>query len=271
MDQEKLNNLHTYMEQHTRKDCIIAFSGGVDSSLMLKIACEHARDNKTKVYAYTIHTMLHPMKELELTEKLAREMGAIHRVVKVDEIGEAGIENNPVNRCYLCKKCMFSKVMAEAERMGITTVIEGTNADDRKAYRPGIQALKELGVQSPLLLCGITKAEIRELAREYGIAVSDRPSVPCLATRFAYGTHLEQAEMQKVEAMESMIRDMGFYNVRTRIQDKMVRIEVDDKDMEALLTHRKEVITEIKKLGYDYVTVDLEGFRSGSQDIHIVK
>ncbi|MDD2972863.1 MAG: ATP-dependent sacrificial sulfur transferase LarE [Lachnospiraceae bacterium] len=258
------------MDSYTKKDVAIAFSGGVDSSLLLKIACEKAELNHTKVYAYTIHTMLHPIEELELTADLAQEMGAVHQVIQVDELAEAGIENNPVNRCYLCKKCMFTKLITEMKMRNIHIAIDGTNLDDTKVYRPGIQALKELGVVSPLMMAGFTKQEVRTLAAQYEIAVSDRPSVPCMATRFPYGTKLVQTELDKVEQMEQFIKNMGFYNVRARIHDKLVRIEVDVKDIERVLEKRTDMISFAKKLGYDYISVDLEGFRSGSQDLHLV-
>ena len=259
------------LDSLTKNDIAIAFSGGVDSSLLLKIACEKAAENQTKVYAYTIHTMLHPMEELELTRKLANEMGAIHKVIQVDELTDAGIEMNPVNRCYLCKKCMFTKLIEEASNIGVETVIDGTNLDDTKVYRPGIQALKELGVISPLLLAEFSKSEVRALAAKYGIEVSERPSNPCMATRFPYGTRLVKEELDKVEKIEQFVRQMGFYNVRARIHDKLVRIEVDEKDIVLLLEKKARIISLIKELGYDYISVDLEGFRSGSQDLHVDK
>lgn len=247
----------------------VAFSGGVDSSLILKIFCRAALKNGTQVYAYTIHTMLHPVEELELTERLAREMGAVHKVIKVDEMSEAGIEDNPVDRCYRCKKCMFMKLKADACAHGADTVIEGTNADDMTVYRPGIKAVRELGIISPLLETGFTKADVRRYAAELGIRVAERPSSPCLATRFPYGTHLTEEGMRRVERLEKGIRDLGFYNVRARVHDSLVRIEVDEKDIDKLVEKRAEVISLAQKEGFDYTVADLEGFRSGSQDIHI--
>ncbi len=268
---QKRKKLEELLDVYAKEDIILAFSGGVDSTVLLKAACEKAKKHHRNVYAYTIHTVLHPMEELELTERMAREMGAIHRVVQVDELREAGIQNNPENRCYLCKKCMFTKVKHEAERLGITTILDGTNADDTKEYRPGIAALAELGIKSPLLIAGFSKAEVRALAADYHLEVSNRPAAPCMATRFPYGTTLNSDEMHKVEQMETKIRQLGFYNVRTRIHELLVRIEVDRKDIPCLLEKKEEVIRLAKSLGYDYVTVDLEGFRSGSQDIHVTK
>lgn len=268
---DKQKQLEILMDSYTKADIAIAFSGGVDSSLLLKLACEKAKENHSKAYAYTIHTMLHPMEELTLTEGLAREMGAVHRVIRVDELEEAGIQDNPVNRCYLCKKCMFTKLMKEAEAVGITTVMDGTNLDDTKAYRPGIQALQELGVASPLLQAGCTKEEVRALAAMYGISVSDRPSTPCMATRFPYGTRLTQGKLNQVERLETQIKALGFYNVRARIHGALVRIEVDERDLEKIMAYRQNIISFVKELGFDYVSLDLEGFRSGSQDLHVGK
>lgn len=261
------HKLWQWMTEHTKTDIAVAFSGGVDSSLLLRMACEAAKEHGTKVYAFTIQTVLHPMGEADKAKSAAEEMGALHSVITVDEFREAGIENNPVNRCYLCKKYMFSRLIAEAARLGITCVIDGTNADDSRQYRPGIQALKELGVHSPLLLLGVTKSEVRQMAAEYGMAVSEKAAAPCLATRFPYGTLLAEEEMRKVDLLEGKLRDMGFYNVRCRVHDKLLRIEVDETALDKLLVFRQELLIEAKQLGYDYVTMDLEGFRSGSQDL----
>lgn len=269
--QSKVIRLKELMENDTKQDIAIAFSGGVDSSLLLRVACEYAKKNHTEVYAYTIHTMLHPMGELELTKRLAKEEGAIHKVIQVNELTEADITYNPENRCYLCKKCMFQKLKKDAEENGITTILEGTNLDDTKVYRPGIAAIKELGIKSPLLLAEFTKEEVRKLAGQYGISAAQKPSAPCMATRFPYGTRLDSEELKRADMLEERIRALGFYNVRARIYGTLVRIEVDGEDLNKLLTMRDEIITMTKHLGYDYVTVDLEGFRSGSQDIHIRK
>ena len=255
----------------TSQDIAVAFSGGVDSSLLLKIACEKAKTAGTRVYAITIHTMLHPVGELELTKKVAEETGAIHRIIKVDELKEAGIAKNPVDRCYLCKRYMFKRLLKEADQLQVKTAIEGTNEDDTRAYRPGIAALRELGIKSPLLEAGFTKADVRRLAGELNISVANRPSAPCLATRFPYDTVLSYEEMKKVDEIEVYLRNQGFYNVRARIHGELVRLEVDAADIPLLVQQRTELAERIKRLGYSYVTADLEGFRSGSQDIHVVR
>ncbi len=257
------------IDYYTDRDVALAFSGGVDSTLLLKLLCEQSKKKGTHVYAYTIHTMLHPMRELEESIQLANQMGAIHRIIQVDELKEAGIEMNPVNRCYLCKKTMFSKVLEDVKKQQIPYLLEGTNMDDTHEYRPGIRALKELGVKSPFVEAGLTKAEIRTLAKSLDLSVSTKPSSPCMATRLPYGTRLKKEQLDGIMDMEAKIRDLGFYNVRTRIHDSLVRVELDEKDLIRAIEQKEKIIAIIKSHDYDYVSLDLEGFRSGSQDLHI--
>ncbi len=264
---EKCQGLNRLMDDLTKQDIMLAFSGGADSSVLLKAACEQAKKHDTNVYAVTIHTLLHPMKDLELAKRLAKDCGAVHKLLFIDELEEAGIADNPKNRCYLCKKYMFTRILEEAQKWNIEYVIEGTNADDTREYRPGIKALQELGILSPFLRNGFSKEEVRRLGRVYKMAVADKPSTPCLATRFPYQTRLSYENMRKVETIEDYIKQMGFYNVRARIHDNLVRIEVDEKDIPALMEKRRELVSMIKQMGYVYLTVDLEGFRSGSLDI----
>lgn len=266
---EKQLQLMEIMDQYTNNDIIIAFSGGVDSSLLLKIACEKAKEKGSNVYAVTIHTKLHPMNDLDNARKVAIESGAIHEVLHVDELSEAGIGNNPEDRCYLCKKCLFQKLLDMAKEKNIDHVLEGTNEDDLHVYRPGLKALKELGVKSPLAQVQITKAEVRKMAENYGLSVANRPSAPCLATRFPYGTELSYDVMRQIEKAEDYIRSFGFYNVRVRVHQDIARIEVDDRDLEKLLQERANIISFMKNIGFCYITIDLEGFRSGSMDINV--
>lgn len=265
--EDKCKKLWEVLEQYARENNMVAFSGGVDSSLLLWLLCRKSKEYGTEVYAVTLHTTLHPAAELDITRAAAKEAGAHHKIIYVDELKKAGIEDNPKDRCYRCKKYMFTRVLEEAEKLGIRTIIEGTNLDDTQEYRPGIQALKELGIKSPLVEAGFTKADVRRLAKELGISTAEKPSTPCLATRFPYDTHLTYEEMQKVDAMEQSIRAMGFYNVRTRVHGNLVRIEVDKKDIPMLLERSEEVVKQVKEEGYVYVTIDMEGFRSGSQDV----
>jgi pyridinium-3,5-biscarboxylic acid mononucleotide sulfurtransferase len=258
------------IENYTDNDCMIAFSGGVDSSLLLKLACELAKMKNTKVYAVTIHTQLHPMNDLSIAQKVAEEAGAIHSVIQVDELQDAGILNNPFNRCYLCKKYLFSRLKQLAKELHINNILDGTNEDDLHVYRPGIQALRELNIISPLADAKMTKNDVRQMAKELEISVAERPSAPCLATRFPYGTSLSYEKMTAVEKGEDYIRALGFYNVRLRVHDDMVRIEVDENDIDKLIHHKNEVLSFLKDLGFIYITIDLEGFRSGSMDYKVI-
>ncbi len=270
MDYEsKKSELLKYVAALAEHNIALAFSGGVDSSLLLKLCCDAAAITGSKVYAVTVHTELHPMNELTITSRVAKETGAEHIVVKLNEMDEADINNNPIDRCYRCKKCLFTKLKLKAVELNAPSVLDGTNEDDLHVYRPGIRALRELGIISPLAEHGFTKAEIRRMAAEYGISVASRPSNPCMATRFPYNTPLSVEAMHKAELGEEWLRARGFYNVRLRIYDNTARIEIDKDSFDKLLSIRTELIAYLKELGYDYVTLDLEGFRSGSMDIHV--
>lgn len=266
---DKIDMLYKQLNIYAKEDVMIAFSGGVDSSLLLKIICQQARVYGTRVYAVTAHTKLHPMNDLKIARRVAKEAGAIHKVITVDELEEAGIGNNPQNRCYLCKKCIFNKVKKLACELGIKYIIEGTNEDDMHQYRPGIKALRELGIISPLSENGLTKKEIRQMAAELDISVADRPSSPCLATRLPYGDKLDYNVLHKIDKGEKYLRELGFYNVRLRVHGNIARIEIDDKDISEFINNRQIITEYIKNLGFDYVTLDMEGYRSGSMDIFI--
>lgn len=265
----KKEQLLLKINEYAGQNVIVAFSGGVDSTLLLKIACDMAKKEGTKVYAVSIQTRLHPMGEMEEAKKTCQELEAEHVVISIDELKEAGIMNNPVNRCYLCKKFLFSKIKDFASKLEISRILEGTNEDDLHVYRPGIKALKELGIKSPLAEAGLTKAEVRNLASEYGLKTASKPSAPCLATRFPYGTELAYEDMERVEKGEAYLKSFGLYNVRIRVYGKTARIEVDVASFAEVLAHKQDIITYLKELGFIYITLDLEGFRSGSMDVEI--
>lgn len=271
--EEKKTRLKKQIRAYADEGCIVAFSGGVDSSLLLKLACGPAREPgrpaQSRIYAVTMQTRLHPACEIEHARKVAEEIGASHMVIPVDELEEAGINQNPVERCYLCKKHLFTKILEAARQLGIRNILEGTNEDDLHVYRPGLKAIRELGIISPLADAGFTKADIRRLAGEYRLSVSGRPAMPCLATRFPYGTSLSYEGLQKVEQGEEYLKSFGLYNVRLRIHGPIARIEVEPNEFPLLFQHRQEIILYLKNLGYTYITLDLEGFRSGSMDIDI--
>ncbi len=264
--EEKREVLLGRIAEYALEDMIIAFSGGVDSSLLLKLACDAVVKTGKKVYGILLHTMLHPKAELEEAESVAMEAGALFRVLRIDELEGAGIEENPVDRCYRCKRYLFRELQKEAELLGVSRILEGTNKDDLHVYRPGIRAVRELGIVSPLADAGLTKDDVRRLAGEYGISVSGKPSTPCLATRFPYGVRLTYEAMRKVEQGESYLRSLGLGNVRLRVHGNLARLEVDTDDIGRVTERREDIAGYLKNLGYNYVTLDLEGFRTGSMD-----
>lgn len=262
-------NLSLLMEKHVNEGICVAFSGGVDSSLLLKIACEAGNRFGKTVLAVTFETKLHPHGDLEEAKDMAQNFGAVHKVIEVDEFSDPEIMNNPKDRCYRCKNLLFQSLIKCAREEGYSYIMDGSNYDDLKAYRPGMKALKELGIHSPLLELEISKKEIRSLSADLGVTSSDKPSAPCLATRLPYGAKLDFDLLKRIDQGEKFLRDLGFYNVRLRLHGDILRIEVDKKDFLPLLVHEESLISELKRLGFLYITLDLEGFRSGSMDINI--
>lgn len=272
--QEKEKRLAAVMDEYGKKLVCLAFSGGVDSSLLLKLACAAARRQGTKVWAVTFDTMLHPACDLENARKVAEEMDASHVVLLVDELEQEELRNNPVNRCYLCKRRLFLRLQEFAAQKGCSLLLDGTNADDLKEYRPGLAALKELGVKSPLAACGLTKKEVKALAEKYGISAASRPSAPCMATRLPYGASLDYDLLKRIEEGEEFLKKELFSegkpgNVRLRVHGDTARLETDAGQFAAVLAKREKIAKRLKELGFTYITLDLEGFRSGSMDAKV--
>ena len=263
---KKAQNLKARMREYASEDMVIAFSGGVDSSLILKLACDEAKVTGHMVYGILLHTMLHPSGDIEEAKRIAEETGARFLVIEVDELAGSGIEDNPRDRCYRCKKYLFRRLREKAEELGVRNIFEGTNEDDLHVYRPGVRAVRELGIISPLADVGFTKDDVRRLAEEEGLSVAGKPSAPCLATRFPYGSRLTYEEMKKVEAGEAYLKGLGFHNVRIRIHTETARIETDQEEFGRVLDNREGIISYLKSLGYKYIALDIEGFRSGSMD-----
>ena len=271
--QNQISDQKARLEARMRKlaagDICLAFSGGVDSSLLLKAAVDAAEETGKKVYAVTFDSRLHPACDLEIAGQVAKELGGIHQVIQIDE--QADIRMNPENRCYLCKRRLFSCLKEFAEERKITCILDGTNEDDLHVYRPGIQALGELGIISPLAELHITKAEVKALASMYGISVASRPSTPCMATRIPYGMELNYDILARIGEGEAFLREMFSGNVRLRLHKNVARIELDPECLEQAVMKREQVISRLKELGFSYVTLDLEGFRSGSMDLFAEK
>ncbi|HOK63663.1 MAG TPA: ATP-dependent sacrificial sulfur transferase LarE [Soehngenia sp.] len=263
------NLLYEKIEELLNDGLCIAYSGGVDSSLLVKVASDININNKYALYAVTFNTKLHPIKDIEISTKLAKEMGVAHEIIEIDEFQNDEILNNSINRCYFCKKYMFQKLVDFARINDVKNVIDGTNLDDLSVYRPGLKALEELNIKSPFVELGIDKNTVRKLANELGISVANRPSAPCLATRIPYDTELDLNLLNKIDRCENEIKDMGFDVVRLRVHDKIARIEVEKDDIRRIIDNSDRIIDLLKSNGFVYITVDIEGFRSGSMDINI--
>lgn len=261
--------LEQMMAEYAKEDICLAFSGGVDSSLLLKVAADAAGKTGKTVYAVTFDSRLHPSCDLEIAARVAKELGGIHKVVSVNELEQEEIRFNPVNRCYLCKNKLFQSLKDYAGEMNNPYIMDGTNEDDLHVYRPGIKALRELGIISPLAELHITKAQVKELASWYGISVASRPSAPCMATRLPYGTEIDYDILNLIGKGEEFVSSLVKGNVRLRLHKDIVRIEVDKEAMGNLMEKSREIITYLKELGFIYITMDLEGFRSGSMDVGI--
>jgi uncharacterized protein len=242
---------------------LVAFSGGVDSTLLLKVA--HDTLGKD-VLAVTASAEIHPRWEVEEAVEFARTMGVRHRLVRIKALSEPAIASNPPDRCYHCKRFIFSRLLGIARREGIPHVLDGTNADDRSDFRPGERALRELGVRSPLRDAGLTKRDIRRLSASLGLSTADKPSYACLASRFPYHTELDGKSLRRVEAAEKVLMDLGFRQARVRHYGRVALIEVEPGRIGDLARKgiRDRISRALKNIGYDYVALDLDGYRTGS-------
>ena len=243
----------------------VAFSGGVDSTFLLKTA-HHVLGSR--VLAVTVRSGLVPQREIDGVVQFVQKEGIEHILVDFDELTIAGFAQNPTNRCYLCKTAVFSQIQRIAEDRGIPHVIEGSNADDVHDYRPGMQAVKKLGILSPLREAGLTKEDIRQLSREWGLPTWNKPSLACLASRFPYGETITRERVAMIDAAEQYLWDAGLCQVRVRFHGNLARIETDEEGLRRLLSEnlRKEIDCRFKKIGFLYVTVDLQGYRTGSMN-----
>ncbi len=240
---------------------LVAFSGGVDSSLVLKVAVDVLGDRA--VAATGESDSLADEEGLDAAA-IAREIGARHIVVRTDELNDPRYVANDRGRCFWCKTELFTKLNELAAREGIACVVDGNNADDVGDFRPGMAAGHRLGARSPLQEAGLTKAEIRAIARELGLRVWDKPAAPCLSSRIAYGQAVTPEKLRQIGQAESLLRRLGFREFRVRHHDQIARIEVKLDDIARLMEHREQVVATLKELGFGYVTLDLQGFRSGS-------
>ncbi|MGM0652199.1 MAG: ATP-dependent sacrificial sulfur transferase LarE [Bacillota bacterium] len=248
------------------ESAVIAFSGGADSYLLLSYAVSVM--GPRMVLAVTINTPLNMQSEIEVAAQLAAALKVEHKVIDIDPCSEPQFTANPPERCYICKRILFGPLIKLAEDEGFKVVLEGSNADDLDDYRPGLRAVKELGVRSPLLEAGLSKAEIRFLSRQRNLSTWDKPSAACLASRIPYGEKITGVKLKQVAAAEDFLRSLGLEgNLRVRRHGSLARIEVDENAFSTVTARHGEIRQKLKELGFIYVTLDLCGFRSGSLNL----
>ena len=242
---------------------VVAFSGGVDSTYLLRVACEELGDSAV---ALTTSSPTAPQGDLDLALQLAQRWGVRHLVIDANELEIPGYAANPTDRCYFCKGSLYEICRREADRLSIEWVCDGVNCDDLGDYRPGLKAAEERKVRHPLVEAGMTKAEIRQCSRYLGLPTADKPSSPCLSSRFPYGTEITPERLDKVAAAEAVLRQHGFIECRVRYHGAVARIEVPQAEIARLMSDelRPRIWQSIRDAGFSYVTVDMRGFRSGS-------
>ena len=256
---EKLNELRGLMGDLGR--VVVAYSGGVDSTLVLKVAHDCLGEDVLAIIGTSPSL---PRHELEGAERIALGFAARYQVMEVHEMEDPRYVANDAHRCYYCKSALFRELTLYAESHGYAWVLDGSNADDAGDYRPGRRAVAEQGVRSPLQEVGLTKREVRALARELGVPNWDKPASPCLASRVPYGTAVTTEALERIERAEMMLRRLGLKRLRVRHHDQVARIEVEPDGFGLVLERREQIVAGFKQAGYAYVTLDLSGFRSGS-------
>jgi len=244
---------------------MVAFSGGVDSTLLLKMAVKTLGGNAV---AITATSPTYPANEFKEALRLAREIGVRHIIIESNELNIPGFSDNTPKRCYHCKSELFKIAAKEARALGISHVADGANLDDLKDFRPGSEAASELGVRSPLREAGLTKDDIRAISRSIGLSTWNKPALACLSSRFPYGTEITEERLSRIARAEELLRELGFIQFRVRYHGDTVRIETTAGDMGRLLEQktRGRITAGMKKLGFVYITMDLEGYRTGSMN-----
>lgn len=260
---EKLSELKQYIK--SLKSVVVAFSGGVDSTFLLKVANDVLGD---RAIAVTARSCSFPERELKEALKFTAENGIEHIIVDSEELDIEGFCQKPKNRCYLCKTELFTKIKRIAKDKGIMNVVEGSNIDDNSDYRPGLAAISELDIKSPLRHAHLTKDEIRQLSRKMGLNTWDKQSFACLSSRFPYGESITPDKLRMVDLSEQYLLDLGFHQVRVRPHGDLARIETDENGFNALMDKRcrEKIQLKFKEIGFTYVSLDIMGYRTGSMN-----
>jgi pyridinium-3,5-biscarboxylic acid mononucleotide sulfurtransferase len=258
--EERLRELEAIVAPYG--SALVAFSGGVDSSLALAVAARALP--KESVLAVTSNNETYLPSELDLAREFADSLGVEHLVINTRELDNPDYASNPTNRCYFCKNTLYSDLGGIAAERNYGCVVDGANADDEGDYRPGRKAAKELGVVSPLSIAGVGKAEVRDLAKYLGLPSWDKPALACLSSRFPYGQEITPEKLSQVARAEEFLRKEGFRQVRVRHHGEIARLEVGPDEMERAFALREEISAELKEAGFLYVALDLSGYESGS-------
>lgn len=261
--EEKLLKLKEIVSE--LKSVVVAFSGGVDSTLVAKVCYDILKDN---AMAVTARSETYPDFEFKEAQKLAKEIGIKHLVIDTSELAIEGFANNPPDRCYFCKTELFEKLKDIAKQHGFLNVADGANLDDTQEFRPGLKASKELNVKSPLKESGMTKKDIREVSRMLNLSNWNKPAYACMSSRFPYGQSITEEKLKMVSEAEKYLRSLGLVQFRVRHHETIARIEALPEDIHILANSptREELFCKFKEIGFTYVTLDLEGYRSGSMN-----